>query len=318
MNVSALSFGASSLGGIFRNVKEADCVRTVRTALDLGINFMDVSPYYGLTTAETILGRCLKGIARDRYYLATKCGRYGADAKDFDFSARRVTSSVNESLGRLGTDYVDIIQVHDVEFGDIEQIVDETIPALLRVKDCGKARFVGITGLPLCMFTQIVERLPNDTVNTILSYCHYALNDTSLLEIVPTLQCRGVGIINASPLSMGLLSLRGAPGWHPAPAEIKQRCRLAAEHCQRHGTDIVKLAMQFAVSEPSIATTLFGTANPKNLSQNVAWIAEPIDGELLTEVHEILQPIRNLTWPQGRPENNQQDNSASKASILSI
>ena len=104
LKVSALSFGASSLGGAFRDVDEADGIKAVYVSLDSGINFIDVSPFYGLTKAETVLGKALKGISRDKYFMATKCGRYGHDPKDFDFSAKRVTASIDESLSRLGLD----------------------------------------------------------------------------------------------------------------------------------------------------------------------------------------------------------------------
>jgi len=224
--------------------------------------------------------------------------------EDFDFSAARVTKSVDESLARLGVDHLDIIQVHDMEFGDIRQIVGETIPALLKVKERGKARFVGITGLPLAMFVRVVERVTPGTIDTILSYCRYELNDTSLLDILPTMERHGVGVINASPLGMGLLSLRGTPKWHPAPGEVKECCRKAAEHCRTRGSNIIKLAVQYSLGEPRIATTLVGTASPENIVSNVAWAAEPIDQQLLDEVLEILKPVHNVTWQQGRAENN--------------
>ena len=191
-----------------------------------------------------------------------------------------------------------------MEFGIVDQIVEETLPALVKIRNSGKARFVGITGLPLRMFTELQQRAAPETVDTILSYCHYALNDTSLLSIVPHMQKRGIGVINASPLGMGLLSMKGPPSWHPAPDQLKRTCRIAAEHCHRKGASIEKLAIQFAVREPSISTTLVGTASPKNIEQNVAWVNEPIDELLLNEVLTILEPVRNVTWPQGRAENN--------------
>merc|ERR1711916_227064 len=94
MKVSVVGFGASPLGGVFGDVNEEEAIKTVKRALELGINFIDVSPYYGITKAETVLGKALKGIPRDSYYLATKVGRYGGD--EFDFSADRVIKSVDE------------------------------------------------------------------------------------------------------------------------------------------------------------------------------------------------------------------------------
>jgi L-galactose dehydrogenase len=208
---------------------------------------------------------------------------------------------VEESLTRLGVDYVDLIQCHDIEFGSLDQVVEETLPALRRVVKQGKARFVGITGLPLKIFPAVLDRAEADTI---LSYCHYSLNDTALEGLIPYLQEKGVGIISASPLSMGLLTEKGVPEWHPAPENLRAACAKAAEHCRRRGADIAKLAIQFAVSHPHIATTLVGTANPENLKKNAAWIAEPIDKELLAEVQALLAPIHNQTWPSGRPEKN--------------
>lgn len=301
LNVSCLSYGASPLGSVFRGIDEPEGIRTVHTALDLGINFIDVSPFYGLTKAETVLGKALATVPRDRYYLATKVGRYGHEMADFDFSAARVTRSVEESLQRLGVSHVDIIQCHDIEFGDLEQIIHETIPALQKVVAAGKARFIGITGLPLKVFPAVFSRAP---VDSILSYCHYSLNDTALSSLLPILQDKGIGIINASPLSMGLLSNREPPAWHPAPADVRAACARAAAFCRDRGVDIAQLAVQFAVAEPRIATTLVGTASPANITNNVRWADQPLDQALLADVLRLLAPIHNVTWPSGRPENN--------------
>lgn len=299
LTVSALGFGGSPLGGGFRPVEESEAIRTVHTALDLGINFIDTSPYYGVTRSETLLGKALRSVPRDRYVLATKVGRYGMD--DFDFSAGRVTRSVDESLERLGVDHLDLIQCHDIEFGSLDQVVNETLPALRRLRDAGKVRWIGITGLPLKIYRYVLERTG---VDTILSYCHYALNDTSLETLLPTLIAKQLGIINASPLSMGLLTDRGAPDWHPASPEIRRVCDAAAKVCRQQGLDIQKLAVQFSVSNPAIHTTLVGSANPENMRRNVEWVESSLDAQALATVQALLAPIHNQTWLSGRPENN--------------
>ena len=280
-------------------MNEAEGIRAVHTAIDLGVNFIDVSPYYGLARAEQVLGKALQSISRDEYYLATKVGRYGVN--EFDFSARRITASIEESLTRLHVDYVDLIQCHDIEFGSLDQVVHETLPALRKLQRQGKARFVGVTGLPLAIFRHVLERAELDTIQ---SYCHYSLNDSSLEGLLPFLREKQVGIINASPLSMGLLSSRGAPSWHPAPAEIRTACAHAADLCRRRGADISQLALQFSTSCPTLATTLVGTADPENLQKNVRGIEGPMDRELYEEVRSILKPVHNQTWLSGRPENN--------------
>ena len=300
LEVSVLGFGGSSLGSAFREIDEAEGIRTVHVALDHGINLIDTAPYYGQTKAETALGKALREIPRDRYYLATKVARYGHKEQDFDFSAARVTASIDESLARLNVDYVDFIQVHDMEFGRVDQIVEETIPALRQAQEQGKARFVGITCLPLPLFQRVMDRVEVDQIQ---SYCHYCRNDTALEGLLPYLQTKGVAIFNSAPLAMRLLSADGPPDWHPAPAEVRARCAEAARYCREHGGDLGKLALQFSVANASIPTHIVGTANPKRILQNIHEIEESLDESLLAAVQAILAPIHNVTWPSGRPEN---------------
>lgn len=301
LNVSALSFGASSLGSVFKPVDEGQGIRTVHAALEQGINLIDVSPYYGLTKAETVLGKALASasVPRDRYILSSKAGRYGEDA--FDFSEARIVRSVDESLARLKTDYLDILHLHDIEFVPLGPILEESIPALRKLKQQGKIRYFGVTGFPLKIFQTVLSQT---SVDVIISYCHYSLNNNRLLGLLPLLEQKGVGLINASPIAMGLLSRQGAPDWHPATEEIKAACRRAAAYCDERGADLSKLAVQYAVHNPRIPTTLVGTANPANIEKNIAWASEPIDLDLFQEVQERLRPIHNLTWPVGLPENN--------------
>ena len=302
LEVSVLGFGASSLGGVFHQVDPEACVQTVLAALDGGINFFDVSPAYGETLAETNLGKALKGIARDRYYVATKVGSYSEARGDYDYSAVRTERSLHESLDRLGVDYVDLIQCHDIEFADHNQIMEETLPALHRLKQKGLARFIGITGLPLRVFPSILDKVGPNAVDTILSFCHYELNDESLLGLLPYLNEKGVGVINASPTGMGLLTPQGAPAWHPASKVIIDGCRKAVEYCQKRGIDILKVAIQFACSQPDIATTLVSTARPSNIRDNIAYVEQPVDESLLAEVIDVLKPIRNFNFTRGRLE----------------
>lgn len=297
LDVSVLSYGASSLGSVFRDVPKEEGIRTVHTALDMGINLIDVSPYYGLMKAESVLGEALQTVPRDRYILSTKAGRYGQD--EFDFSRERIIHSAEESMGRLGTDYLDILLLHDIEFGSMEQVMEEGIPALEELKQSGKIRYFGVTGLPLPVFETVLSRTALDVI---LSYCHYSLNDTTLLQLLPLLERRGTGLINASPISMGLLSNRKVPDWHPASAEIQAACQRAAEYCRDKGADIAKLAVQFSTANEQIPTTLVSTATPENISNNIKWTEEPMDEQLLAEVRDILKPIDGATWPSGQPE----------------
>ncbi len=292
--VSKIGFGASPLGGVFGQVEDDESVRTVHAAIDLGVNFFDTAPYYGLTRSETALGKGLSGIARDKYFLASKVGRYNSN--EFEFSESRILLSIEESLRRLQTDSIDLITCHDIEFVDLKIIVNEAIPALRKAKEQGKIRFIGISGLPLSIFSGVMEHAEIDTA---LSYCHYCLNDVSLEETIPYLKSKQVGIINASPFAMGLLRGGDLPDWHPAPPIIRETCKKAFDYCKSNGAELPKLALQFTLSNPEIATTLVGMCTQAELEQNLRWLSEPIDETLLIEVQKILEPVHNMTWKSG-------------------
>lgn len=298
LDVSVMGFGGSPLGGVFGEVDAGECVRTVHEALDAGVNYFDVAPFYGLTRAESMLGKCLTGVSREKFVLSTKVGRYGE--ADFDFSAARVTRSVDESLQRLGLETIDLLVCHDIEYVSLDQIVDETLPALRRIQELGKVRFLGISGLPLKIFHTVLGRTDLDFI---LSYCHYSLNDTSLESLLPTLREKGIGVINASALGMGLLTERPLPDWHPASAEMRGIRTSAAIYCKEHGVELSHLGLQFALANPEIATTLVGMADRATLAKNLAAVDSAPDPELLRNVQEILHSIHNLSWPSGRPEN---------------
>ena len=294
-----LSYGASSLGQEFRPIDLGEAIRSVRVALDLGMNFIDTSPYYGRGLSECLLGIALRGIPRDQYLLGTKLGRY--DPRHFDFSARRVVESVDVSLQRMGVEHLDIILCHDIEFVDMTQVVEETLPALRRLQRQGKVRFVGISGYPMTIFRYVLDRTDLDVI---LSYNHYTLQNTMLADLVPYLKAKGVGIMNAAPFSARLLTNAPLPPWHKATEAVRATCRRAAEHCAARGVDIAQLALQFALADEDLATCIVGSANPENVRKWAEWAERPIDQELLAEVLEILKPIKDWSYIEGRPENN--------------
>ena len=303
MRVSNLGFGASSLGGVFHDIHEVEGIEAVHTAVDNGINFIDVSPYYGHLKAEIVLGKALKEIPRDKYYLSTKVGRYGKDGKNYwDYSAERVTASVYESMERLNINYIDLINVHDVEFqgdlpGGLQKVVDETLPALVELRKKGVVGHVGITDLQPENLKWVIEHSEPGTVESVLSFCHYCLNDEMLLDYLDFFEQNNVGVINASPFSMGLLSQRGAPDWHPAPEPLKEACRKATEYCNEQGYPIDKLAIQYSTAlNPRIATTLFSSANPKNVLKNIGYVNEPFDAALAQKVQEIIGDQMRVRW----------------------
>jgi L-galactose dehydrogenase len=300
LQVPILGFGASSIGQEFRQVNLDEALQSVRVALDCGLNFIDTSPFYGRGMSEILLGLALRDVPRDAYTLCTKLGRY--DLGHFDFSARRVAESVDVSLHRLGTDHLDIVLCHDVEFVPMQQIVDETIPALRKIQRQGKARFIGFSGYPQKIFRFICDQTDVDCV---LSYNQYTLQNTRFAdETIPYLKAKGLGIMNAGPFSARLLTNAPLPKWLKEPEAVKAAARKAAELCAKRGSDIARLALQFSVANPDIATTIAGSANPDNIRHWAKWVAEPLDEQLLTEVLEIFQPVKNLGHLEGLPENN--------------
>jgi L-galactose dehydrogenase len=300
LQVPVLSFGASSLGQEFRSVTLDEALKSVRVALDCGLNFIDTSPFYGRGMSEVLLGVALKGVPRDSYTLCTKLGRY--DLQHFDFSAKRVAESVDVSLHRLGTDHIDIMLCHDIEFVEMQQIVDETLPALRKIQQQGKVCFIGFSGYPMKIFRFI---LGQTDVDVALSYNQYTLQNTRFAdEIVPLLKQRGIGAMNAGPFSARLLTNAPLPKWLKEPEDVKAAARRAAELCAERGSDIAKLALQFSCANPDIATTIAGSANPENIRNWAKWLAEPLDQELLREVQEIFRPVKNIGHTEGLPQNN--------------
>ena len=304
LNVSRLSFGASALGGVYGDVDEAEGIRAVHTALDLGINYFDVAPAYGGTVAETVLGKALKGIPRERYYLSTKVGKYtepgGYGSDTLDYSRDRIYASLDESARRLGADYFDIIHLHDFEYQQrchTEWALTEGVETLAELKREGRIGNVSYGIYPMDLWHRIFDTLPADAA---LVHNHYTLNDDRALELLPAARKKGIGIINASPFASGLLSGREAPAWHPASETERGLFRQAAALCERRGVPISKLALQFSSQCPEFPTTLFSSARSESVRRNVVWHEEPCDTALLADVQRLLSPVRNKQWDYDR------------------
>jgi L-galactose dehydrogenase len=297
--VSVLGFGASPLGNVFDICEEQEGIHSVHYAIDHGVNFFDVSPFYGITLAETRLGKALLG-KRNAIFLATKCGRY--DLNSFDFSAKRIMASIDESLQRLQTDYVDLFQLHDIEFVTKEQILNEEMPAIEKIKASGKARFIGISGLPVRYLATIAKEVELDTV---LSWAHYNLLQNEINnELVPLSKEKGFGLMNAAPLLQRILSDATVPEWHNAPKEMIAIQPTLLKICKKYGVRLSDVAMRFAMNHPDIATTIVGMNTLNNIQQNLSAVDFKIPVGILEEMALEITPIKNLMWFEGRPENN--------------
>ena len=296
--MSVIGFGASPLGNVFQRVEQAETRRAVDVAIDEGINFFDVSPYYGLTLAEERLGEALVG-KREKIFLATKVGRDDVDS--FDFSAARVTNGLDESLRRLRTDRVDLLQAHDVEFASKRQIVEETLPALRAAQLRGKARFIGITSYQLGLMAEIAESAPIDAV---LSYCRHNLLIDDMDELLtPVVRERGIGLINASPLHMGVVTGGAAPEWHPAPEGVRAAGARIAQLCREAGVEPTRVALRFCLDHPYVTSTLIGMSSAQQVRDNLRALDAKIDPALRTKLREAAGVFHNVIWPSGLPEN---------------
>ena len=300
LKVSRLSMGASALGGVYGDVDEGDAIRAVHAALDCGVNYFDVAPAYGGTLSETVLGKALRGIPRGRYFLSTKVGKYtkpdsyGDDT--LDYSRARIRTCLEESAARLGTDYFDIIHIHDIEYmgrKHTEWALSEGLEAVRELKKEGRIGNVSFGIYPVDLWRRIFTTLDVDAA---LVHNHYCLNDTLLLELLPLAQAKGIGIVNGAPFASGLLTDGGPAFWHPAGPEDRAVFRRAAEFCRKQGLSICQLALQFASQNPDIPTTLFSSADPEAVRRNVRWHEQPCDIQLLAEVQKILEPVRDKQW----------------------
>jgi len=300
LKVSRLSFGASALGGVFGEVDEWDAIQAVHAALDCGINYFDVAPAYGGTLAETVLGKALRGIARSRYFLSTKVGKctclgaYGNDT--LDYSRKRIRASVEESASRLGTDYFDILHIHDIEYQGrthTEWALGEGYDAVCELKKEGRTGAVSFGTYPVDLWERIFRSVEIDAA---LVHNHYCLNDTRLLGLLPLAREKQIGIINGAPFGSALLTEQGPSFWHPASAEDRTVFRAAADFCRTQGTSLSRLALQFASQNPDIPTTLFSSADPQLVASNVRWSDEPFDPDLVQAVQQILAPVQNKDW----------------------
>ncbi|KAJ1667042.1 hypothetical protein IW140_002254 [Coemansia sp. RSA 1813] len=322
--LSPIALGCGAFSGAYGPAPQDEAVRTVRKALEHGITLLDTSPYYN--DSEIKLGKALKELEREfprsSYSICTKLGRYGYHRSDFDYSASRVVASVQESMHRLHTNYLDIVLCHDVEFVDLSQIIDETLPQLFDLKRKGVIHHVGISGYPLEVLLRIaqIQNKRGNPLDVCLSYCNLNLHCQLLEEYVPKLRAAGVNtIIAASPLSMGLLSGEAPPQWHPASLELKDAVKECADLVRVHNathsppskTDLAEIAESYAFSYKSVDIHLVGAKTAREVEHAVDAYTRvkalkscsggsdlsPSINRLCKQILGILRPFSRYNWP---------------------
>lgn len=299
LQVTPVALGTGSIGELFGPATQSEAVKTVHSAIDLGINLIDTSVYYG--SAEERLGVALQG-RRDQVVLATKAGRFGYD--QFDFSPAAIRASLEQSLRRMRTDHVDVFHLHDVEFVPLDPILTDRFAVLQDLKAQGKCRFVGMTGYPLATMCRVISET---AVDAVLTYAKATLLDNSLEEtIVPLAADRGVGVMNAAAVALGLLTPGGSNIGvsHPATPVIRDSAIKMRELAEARGVDLAFLANQYSIWHSGAATTVIGTSKLSHLQSAIRAAEEAPDPELVAAFTALRPPADARQWLSGLPENN--------------
>lgn len=285
LTVSVVGLGCNNFGTTFGTpVDEAGTALVVNAALDAGITFFDTADVYG--ESEVYVGKAL-GARRDEVVLATKFGgQTGDDPTNKGASARWIEQAVENSLRRLGTDRIDLYQLH---FPDPETPIDETLTALDRLVAAGKVREIGSSNFSGEQIDEAAGLAAQATSARFVS----AQNDLSLLrqraanDVIPACERNNVALIPYSPLASGLLTGKytrgaGAPEGtrlSNLPAEMQERSlsdktfdrleRLEA-FAEGHGRTLTELAFAWLLAQPTLASVIAGATRPDQITANVA------------------------------------------------
>ncbi|MBB4594314.1 aldo/keto reductase [Xanthomonas cannabis] len=284
VQLSALGFGAAPIGNLYAEVDEADALAAVAGAFEAGIRHFDTAPYYGYGLSEARLGRGLAGVPRDAYTLSTKVGRCvyddaqavaGRDGfavagrrAEFDYSADGVRRAFASSLERLGTDYIDVLLLHDIgalTHGDnharvLQQALEEALPAMAELKASGACGAIGLGINEQDVALEVLPRFPLDCV--MLAGRYTLLEQHGARALLDQAQQHGVSILSAGPYSSGLLSDARGPGatynYAPVDTATLQHAQRLYAACAAFGVDIGAAALQFPLAYPAVTTVVAG------------------------------------------------------------
>lgn len=259
----------------------------VHRALSLGVRAFDTSPYYG--PAEDLLGKALDtafvhdNFPRRDYFLLSKVGRIGG--AEFDYSAAWVRHSIQRSLDRLRTSYLDVVYCHDVEFVSPEEVL-EAVTELRRLRDqSGVVKYIGISGYrvtTLCEQAEMILEKTGRPLDAVMSYANFTLQNTRLSSVaLKRLRAAGVEVVpNASVLGMGLLRRTGVPiggqgDFHPSPTELRGAIKKASDWCDSQNDRIEKVAIRFALETWMRQGESVGSKGDP--ASGIPWVRETIE-----------------------------------------
>jgi len=303
LEVSEISLGSWLTYGVG---VEADAARAcLDRAFEVGINFIDTANIYGRGAAETFLGAALAGRSRDSYVLATKLFFPMTDT-DYGLSAAQIEKQLDASLERLGTDFVDLYQCHRYDEGTP---LEETMRALTRAVESGKARYVGFSEWPADRIREAIDI--SGVARFVSSQPQYSLLwRAPEKEVIPLSAANGISQIVWSPLGQGVLTGKYSPGAPPPPGsratseemggwmdrllaqpvlEAVERLKpLAAEA----GLSLAQFALAWVLREPNVASAIVGASRPGQVDENAAASDAEVDPALFAQAERIVAEAR--------------------------
>ncbi|MEU8194161.1 aldo/keto reductase [Microbispora amethystogenes] len=298
IKVSPFALGAMMFATSFGNPDPGDSIRIIHKALDAGINFIDTADVYG--DSEEVVGRALRG-RRDNVVLATKMGRpMGDDPNRQGASRRWVMTAVESSLRRLGTDHIDLFQIHRP---DPDTDVEETLSALTDLIRSGKVRAIGSSTMPASDIVEaqwVAERRGLERFHT-EQPPYSILNRGIESEVLPVAQRFGMGTLVWSPLAQGLLTGRVRRGQHNDLRRaglfrhLNDERRLDAVErlvpvAEKAGLPMTHLAMAFAIAHPGVTSAIIGPRTMEHFDDLLAGVDVTLTDEILDQIDEIVPP----------------------------
>ena len=314
--VSPLCLGAMMFGA-WGNPDHDDSIRIIHRALDAGINFIDTADVYSRGESEEIVGKALAGARRDNVILATKVhGTMGDDRNQFGNSRRWIVKEVENSLRRLGTDWIDLYQIHRPE---ADTDIDETLGALTDLVRAGKVRYLGSSTFPASQIVQAqwtAEKRGRERF--VCEQPPYSLLVREIeKDVLPTAQRYGMGVIPWSPLAGGWLSGRWRKG-APAPSSTRadripdrydlsrpeNQLKLEAADAlaglaQEVGITLIEMALAFVIRHPAVTAAIIGPRTMEQLDSQLPACEVTLSDDVLDRIDEIVAPGVNLSPVDG-------------------
>lgn len=301
-----LGFGAAGIGNLYRAISDDDAAAAVQAGWDGGIRYFDTAPHYGLGLSERRLGAALAGKPRADFLVSTKVGRLlvparplgpgqtrARDDEGFDVPAdtvRRwdpseagIRRSLEESLQRLGLDYVDVLYLHDPDVYDLEAGIRQALPALEKLRAEGLVKAIGVGANTVWGLQECVQRADLDLI--MLASRYTLLEQPALAELLPACTAKGVGVVNVGVYNSGLLSRNTVPDdarydYGPAPVPVLERARVLAACCTEFGVELPTAALQFSLRHPTVRTVVVGVSTAEQIRQNIARMNQSVPAEL--------------------------------------